>query len=294
MKPNSSKILDSIEVLFPLAKESIKERSSKFSNKLYTQPQLLTLLCLKVMFNMTYRDFSEHIRLMPDALKAIGLSKSPHFTTLHKASERIDPAVINKLLTKTAKLVESSKKASIDSTCFQKGSASKHYIKRCDLEVKSQKVCMVIDTETQIILGLTITNLRTHDTKLAYRVLRSLLKWLQLDKLTGDKGFDAEHLRMFLRQNLVMPVIAYRLFGTKDNLINELLKLIGYCRRSLSETVNSVIKRRFGDMLRSRLWNMQFKETKLRAIVYNINLYQTLLCIFLNGICGPGFFEARN
>jgi transposase len=294
MKPNSSKIIDSLEVLFPLAKESVKERSSKFSNKLYTQPQLLTLLCLKIMFNMTYRDFVEHIRLMPDALRAIELKSVPHFTTLHKACERIDPAVINKLLTKSAKLVESSKDASIDSTCFQKGSASKHYLKRCDLEVKSQKVCMVIDTETQMILGLNITNLRTHDTKLAYRVLKPLLKWLNLNKLTGDKGFDAEHLRQFLRQNLVIPVIAYRLFGTKDNLINELLKLVGYCRRPLSETVNSVIKRRFGDMLRSRLWFMQFKDTKLRAIVYNVSRYLAISCIFLSGICFVWIKEVRD
>jgi IS5 family transposase len=280
MRQKEPRIIRASKVIFSLSKESISERSSKFSNKLYTQPQLLALLCLKVMFNMTYRDFAEQISLMPELQRVLELSNVPHHTTLHKAMQRIDQTKINDLLAKTAKLTNNSGKAAIDSTFFQKGNASEHYLKRCDIEVKTQKAGIVIDTDTQMVIDLTLTNRRTHDTKLAKRLLKRVVKGVKIDKLVGDKGFDSEPLRQELRGYGILPVIKYRIFEPCTELANSVIDSLGYHKRSLIETVNSSIKRKYGDRLRSVNWFMQFKETKLKVVAYNIDRYLAICYIF--------------
>jgi hypothetical protein len=42
-------------------------------------------------------------------------------------------------------------------------------------------------------------------------------------------------------------------------------------QRWQSETVHAVIKRLFGDVIRSRSWQLQRREPMLKALVYNLH-----------------------
>lgn len=50
---------------------------------------------------------------------------------------------------------------------------------------------------------------------------------------------------------------------------NSLIDTKLYHKRSLSESVNSSIKRKYTDTLYSKNWRSQFKEITLLAIMYN-------------------------
>jgi hypothetical protein len=281
MASKTNEILEFAKVIYFISKETFPDYSGKFSKKTYTLPQMVAMICLMIKFKMTYRDFISHLELMPRLQEVLELKSIPHYTTLHKAMQRIDHDKINKMFAKTSRLKEPSGKAAIDSTFFQKGNASEHYLKRCDMKVKSQKSGIVIDTETLMILGATLTNRRTHDTKLAMKLIKNLLKWLNLLSLTGDKGFDSEPFRMFLRNFSILPIIKYRVFEESHNLLNQVMDNLGYHARSLIETVNSVLKRRYGDRLRSLDWFIQFKESKLKMAVYNVDRYRAICYIVL-------------
>lgn len=278
-KPNG--ILEFAKLVYFISRETFPEYSGKFSKKTYTLPQMMAMLCLMVKFKMSYRDFISHLELMPKLQEILELKSIPHYTTLHKAMQRADHAKINEMLSKSSKLKEPSGFAAIDSTFFQKGNASEHYLKRCDLTVKSQKSGIVIDTKTLMILGATLTNRRTHDTKLAVKLLKQMLKRIKLASLIGDKGFDSQTLRMFLRNFSILPIIKYRVFDESHNLLNQVMDNLGYHARSLIETVNSVLKRKYGDRLRSLDWFIQFKESKLKMAVYNVDRYLALCYIVL-------------
>lgn len=45
-----------------------------------------------------------------------------------------------------------------------------------------------------------------------------------------------------------------------------------YHKRSNAESTNSAFKRKFGDILHSRKWNMQKIETGIKVLIYNIRL----------------------
>ena len=136
--------------------------------------------------------------------------------------------------------------------------------------IKSQKTTFLVDTVNRIILCVHLTTGRKHDTRIAPILVGRGLKNFLIKLLTGDKGYDDEKFRMLLRNNRIIPVIKYRIFDPAYSYINDVVDMLGYSQRVHNETVNSIIKRKYGDKLRSRKWFTQFKETKFKVIVYNI------------------------
>jgi hypothetical protein len=72
--------------------------SSKFSKKTYTQHQLLTLLLLKEYLSEDYRDAVELAEIMDSIRVKIHLDTVPHFTTIHKFSQRMRSSTFTRLL----------------------------------------------------------------------------------------------------------------------------------------------------------------------------------------------------
>ena len=72
-------------------------------------------------------------------------------------------------------------------------------------------------------------------------------------------------------------MIPHRIFMPKHAHWNSLMHEKLYHKRSLSETVNSAIKRKYSDTLYSKSWRSQFKEVTLLAIVYNVDRNITVL-----------------
>jgi len=84
-------------------------------------------------------------------------------------------------------------------------------------------------------------------------------------------GYDDKKVRDMLRIRGTRPLILHRKFMKKHEYWNSLINEKLYHRRSICEYVNSAIKRKYSDTLYSKNWRGQFKETRLLAIVYNID-----------------------
>ena len=122
---------------------------------------------------------------------------------------------------------------------------------------------------------------RMHDSK----IVLPLTKHHRLRVLCGDMGYDDGKVRRILRGRGTRPLIPHRAFKPKHRCWNSLLDEKLYHKRSLSETVNSVIKRKYSDTLYSKNWRSQFKELKLLAVVYNIDRkIRDLLEVFYRAI----------
>ena len=261
MKVSSSKIIKLAETCLRQV-SCIPEYLSKFSRKDFTLRQHTVLLCLKVRIKQNYRDFCELLALMPEILELLGLSKVPHWTTLNKVFLRMQNSVLSILLH-----VDSSGYASIDATGFDRYHASRHYTSRCKMHIKSMKTTFLVDTANLNILDIHCTTTRKHDSK----IVLPLTKHHKLKILCADRGYDDSKVRRTLRIRGTRPLIPHRAFMKKQIYWNSMINQKLYHQRSLSETVNSAIKRKFSDKLHSRNWRSQKKELKLMAIVYNID-----------------------
>ncbi len=274
MKDKTSKLIKLVEALIK-ATLRLPDYSSKFSRKDFTLRQHVIMLALKVKTKQRYREFVDLLQAMTVVQELLGLDKVPHYTTLDKVFLRLKNCVLAALLQ-----VESSGFATIDATGFDRRHASKQYLNRCGIHIKSLKATFLVD-HNQDILDVHCTTTRKHDSK----IVLPLTERHRLRVLCGDMGYDDSKVRSTLQSRGIRPMILYRAFKPKYKYWNSLFDQRLYHKRSLSETVNSVIKRKYSDTLYSKNWRSQFKELKLLAIVYNFDRkIKDLLEVFYRAI----------
>jgi len=277
MRINDSRLIKLVRALVS-ATSRLPRYSSKFSRKDFTLQQHVVLLCIKVKTKQNYRDFCDLLAEMGELCKLLELEKIPHWTTLNKAFLRLKNRVLAILLQ-----TENSGFLSIDATGFDRMHASHHYAKRCKIRMKSMKTTLLIDTKNQCIVDLHCTTGRKHDSK----IILPLTSRHRFRILCADKGYDDNKVREALQDRGIIPVIPFREMTPLHKALRNSIDMKLYHRRSLSETVNSSIKRKYGSVLYSKNWRSQFKELILKAVVYNID---RKLSIFLIGFLQSHYF----
>lgn len=232
---------------------------------------LVSLHCLRIYLDTSYRMTIDLLKEMPQITGEIGLSAAdlPSPSTLCKAFDRISMSVCRVLLRQSAQLHDSSKRGAIDATFYERSAASRHYCQRISYHVQKLKVTKLVDTESQAILDVHCsTNQKGSDADLAEQIARRNAGDLQ--SLAADKVYDKKLLRKALRKLGIRPLIKHRIFAAYDHAHNARIDEQCYNQRSMTETVNSAVKRSHGEAERARTWFREFREIALMCVVYNI------------------------
>jgi len=209
----------------------------------------------------------------------IGLTQVPDFTTMCRAMKRLKNKVLIVLLYLTASALPADGKASIDSTGFDNRHSSRHYVKRCKMMLGSMKTTFIVDTDTLAILAVHATVTRKHDSKIILPLVHKAYKKFRISVLPADKGYDDKGVRDKLRQLGIRPLIKHSEFKSIDKAHNKRVKKKDCGRRSLGETINSMVKRKYDDTLHTKgYWN-QCKEILLMAVVHNIERKMSFYCL---------------
>lgn len=274
--------------------------SNKFSKRTYTQYQHAAAICLMKYENKPYRDV---VDLLAELADYFGFNKDvPHFTTLQKFLKRIPSFAWDFILTKTFRLItkERTVNVGVDATGYKERHASSYYTwrvvgntpyKRMPYR-RFMKNSIVVDTDKQAIIAAKVHRSRHPDIVDFIPLVGKAAKVVRINNLVADKGYDSEENHKFAREKIgaysIIPprgrAPGYRTYGRYRRSMKRNFPSALYHRRTLVETVNSVQKRKFGDELRSRLWNMRKKEMKVINVVYNVHRYlQIAFCDAVRG-----------
>ena len=71
------------------AKRALPKYSCNVSRRDFTQPQLFALLTLKHFLRLDYRGVIQLVAEWSDLRRCLGLTKVPHYSTLHYAQQRL-------------------------------------------------------------------------------------------------------------------------------------------------------------------------------------------------------------
>ena len=98
---------------------------------------LVSLHCLRIYLDTSYRMTIDLLKEMPQITGEIGLSAAdlPAPSTLCKAFDRISMSVCRVLLRQSAQLHDLSEHAAIDATFYDRSPASRHYCQRISYRV---------------------------------------------------------------------------------------------------------------------------------------------------------------
>ena len=81
---NQNRLLYFVELTFNYAKWIFPKYSCDYSNHIYNQPQLFTILAMKTYLKTTYREIIEILDVSDKIIKYLKLNKLPHYTTIQK------------------------------------------------------------------------------------------------------------------------------------------------------------------------------------------------------------------
>jgi len=233
-----------------------------------------------------YRTVVSNLEEMDRIRDALGLKTIPHFTTLQKFFSRIKPIYFNLLLKSTLKIFyfpdDRISITAIDSSRFTSGYCSHYYSERTGkIRKHFLKTTISIDVDQQVITGLRISKSRVHDSRHAFSLLKECHRLLKSECYLMDRGYDSEKMHRFIRETLkansIIPARSHQysknVWGKYRKKMTDNFDVERYRKRFLVETKFSILKRRFGADLKSRIFQIQKKEISCKIILANLDRF---------------------
>lgn len=279
------------QIISCLRKLRVRKYSTKFSKKTFNNWVHIVLLALRQVMDKSYREFCDIMDVCTEILQLLGITNTPHFTTLQKAAKRLKASFLERVMSGFILFsMAIYVRTGIDATGLQPTRASSHYTTVLKRNKKARrkirryiKLSTYVDLDKQIIISQKIRRSPAHDNRDFKPVVRKGKGILdsagkRIKSLDADKGYDSEENHELVVEELKAedrirvknkdkPI--HRTRGTYRKKAKRRIKRLRANYRSKNETVFSVIKRISGSTVRSIKVSMQNKEVLFKEIAYN-------------------------
>jgi hypothetical protein len=285
-----------LEVAHQLGRLALRTHWHKYAPKKFTVPQLFACLVLKEFLRLDYRKLAILLGEAPSLGAAIGLTTVPHFTTFHKAAERLlQTRRVQRLLDRTVAAAQQigllgrrSNLAALDGTGLESTTASRYYVRRREKTEKSRlrvtyrefpKIGVLCDCSTHLILAVVHGRGPGPDIPHFRQALDQARRRLPLTTLAADAGYDSEATHRYAREQCGVRSLIPALIGRPtDKLPSGRWRRVmatrihntRYGQRWQVETTISMLKRLLGSALRTRKRRHQRREASLKALTLNV------------------------
>jgi IS5 family transposase len=262
---------------YALTQHALPTYSHLHSPHLYTLPQLAACVLLAFYCNKSYRDTEEWLLATDQVCAALELTRVPDHSTLCRMFQRLGLNRLHRMLDRlVTALAPEERIIAGDSTGYRLSNASRYFETRTHRAHRDWfRGAYAVGTDSQLILLAR----QTHGGSLSdIRFLKPLRHagarygvpgWV----FVADKGFDC---RAVTGRDLIPPIrkrgqLKAATRQARAELVSQ-ARLDGiYGQRWKCETVHSVIKRKFGDTIRSRRLARQRCEPLVKALIYDLH-----------------------
>lgn len=235
---------------------------TKFSKRLFTQPQLLAVLCLMRYEDWTFREAEVRLSEHAELRSALRLRTVPDYTTLYRFLLRLEEddvaRVMNEIVRRMPGRWRSPATVAVDATGLAPGAVSSYFIRRVEHFGDKPRtwrhwlkwLTVVVDVDRQIILAQHARQAPWNDCAALPPLVLHAHRQVPVGCVLADAEFDSERNHLFCRELLhANSIIAATRFtsrratGTRAQMRVNFPREI-YGKRSLIESVFSAIKRK--------------------------------------------------
>jgi hypothetical protein len=236
---------------------------------------------MRFYLNLSYRDMEEWLLASEAVCETLDLPYVPDHSTLHRTFKKLRRLVLDQLKNRLLDQLSVDEKAiATDSTGFTPSQASAYFQARSGRTIREYvRGAYAVGTASQLIVGWRAGSVHTRAIAILSGLRQQAQRYGHRAKgrrawvLIADKGFDGHTARCYD----LIPLIR-RSGKVLDPKRLERAELVSAARldgldgqRWKTETVNSVIKRKFGDTIRSRSVRLQQREPIIKGLVYNLH-----------------------
>lgn len=278
------------QVTMEVAKGCLPPYAAPRSKHIFTQHQLVTLVCLMRYAGWTYRDAEVRLAEHRELRAALGLGRVPDFTTLAKFFRRLTPGMVQRVMEATVQrmppappTVTGGTTVAADATGLETSTASTYYIKRLEqFGIKHPrrawvKSSVLVDIPRRFIVAQEVSMGPQNDGPALRALLTSAQHLLPIGLVLADAGYDSERNHQFIRQVIgaqsVIPAkrgkATWHIHGIRAEM-RACFPTTVYRQRALVEAVFSALKRKLGAFLSGRSLASQLKQATLLGVVYNL------------------------
>ena len=273
--------------------EVLPPYGSKFSKHTFTQPQLMTILCLMRFEDWTFREAEVRLAEHSDLRRALSLERAPDHTTLYRFMRRVTDEVLDEVLTAVAvRLVprrrgRKRKKAvvAVDATGLAPGSISTFFINRRTDRGEGLpwrhwcKWTIVIDVLRRCVLAQAARQGPYNDCATLRPLVSAAHEVTPVGLVLADAEFDRErnhrHIRDEIGADSVIPAkrgkADWKIKGVRAQMRRHFPRK-RYSQRAQVESVFSVVKRKLSAKAPGRSNETQRRQAMLLGVAYNIYL----------------------
>ena len=263
------------------AKINCKRFPNKYDPRKYGVWAHACLLTLKQLEDKTYRFLVDMISEMPSILKLLDIKQAPHWTTLHKATQRMRNNFIKKLVASFVQNTRSQHaRAGIYATGLQPTRASSYYTRVVKKDRKKKrkirkhiKLSTVVDLDHQLPMSFKVRRGPASDHLDSIPLVRKAHQIKKIRSLDADKGYTQEQLRkLVVEECLAEDRIKVKnpevpVWKTKGEYLKKAKRRkLRANYRALCETYHSVLKRITGSMVRAVKVSMQNREVAFKVL----------------------------
>lgn len=273
--------------------EVLPAYSGKYSKHTFTQPQLMTILCLMRFEDWTFREAEVRLAEHSDLRQALDLERAPDHTTLYRFMRRVSDELLDAvLITVATRLVprrprRKRKKAvvAVDATGLAPGSISTFFINRRTDRGEGLpwrhwcKWTIVIDVLRRCVLAQAARQGPYNDCATLRPLVSAAHEVAPIGLVLADAEFDSErnhcHVRDVIGADSVIPAkrgkADWKIKGVRAQMRKRFPRK-RYSQRAQVESVFSVVKRKLSAKAPGRSTETQCRQAMLLGLAYNIYL----------------------
>jgi hypothetical protein len=274
-------------------REVLPTYGSKYSKHTFTQPQLMTILCLMRFEDWTFREAEGRLAEHSDLRRALGLERAPDHTTLYRFMRRVTDEMLDEVPITVATRLEPRcrghrrKKAvvAVDATGLAPGSISTFFINRRADRGEGLpwrhwcKWTIVIDVLRRCVLAQAARPGPYNDCATLRPLVSAANQVTPVGLVLADAEFDSERNHLYIRNVVGADSIIPAKRGKPDWKIKGVRAQMRrrfprkrYSLRAQVESVFSVIKRKLSAKAPGRSNETQRRQAMLLGLAYNIYL----------------------
>jgi IS5 family transposase len=266
---------------------------SKFSKHTFTQPQLMTILCLMRFEDWTFREAEVRLAEHSDLRSALDLERVPDHTTLYRFMRRVTDKMLDEVLVAIATRLMPRRRgrkqkkavAAVDATGLSPGSVSTFFInRRTDrgegLEWRHWcKWTIVIDVLRRCVLAQAARQGPYNDCATLRPLVSAAHEVTPVGLVLADAEFDSErnhrHIREVISADSIIPAkrgkAEWKIKGVRAQMRRRFPRK-RYSQRTQVESVFSVVKRKLSAKAPGRSTETQRRQAMLLGVAYNLYL----------------------